>query len=93
MQCYVPRCIVCISNKVEYLDKEQSYKISTKEVIFRGVTRTFTVRILLSLKEFCIGNSRFLRNGEGLFILLMDVNKCIYNKCSACINPYLNISS
>ena len=30
---YVTRCVVCICNKVEYLDKEQSYKNSTKEVI------------------------------------------------------------
>ena len=33
MQCDVTRCIICISNKVEFLDKEQSYKNSTKEVI------------------------------------------------------------
>ena len=26
-------CVICISNKVEYLDKEESYKNSTKEVI------------------------------------------------------------
>ena len=25
-------CVVCISNKVEYLDKEENYKNSTKEV-------------------------------------------------------------
>ena len=24
MQCHVTRCIICISNKVEYLDKEHS---------------------------------------------------------------------
>ena len=26
-------CVICISNKVEYLDKEESYKNSTKEVV------------------------------------------------------------
>ena len=25
-------CVICISNKVEYLEKEESYKNSTKEV-------------------------------------------------------------
>ena len=25
-------CVICISNKVEYLDKKKSYKNSTKEV-------------------------------------------------------------
>ena len=34
MQCDVTRCIICISNKVEYLDKEHSHKNSTKEVIY-----------------------------------------------------------
>ena len=33
MQYDVPRCVVCISNNVEYLDKEQGYKNTTKEVI------------------------------------------------------------
>ena len=26
-------CVLCISNKVEYLDKEESYKNSIKEVV------------------------------------------------------------
>ena len=26
-------CVICISNKVEYLDKEESYKNFTKEVV------------------------------------------------------------
>ena len=26
-------CVICISNKVEYLDKEESYINSTKEVV------------------------------------------------------------
>ena len=34
MQCDVTHSIICISNKVEYLDKEHSYKNSTKEVIY-----------------------------------------------------------
>ena len=34
-QCDVTRCIICICNKSEYLDKERSYKNSTKEVILR----------------------------------------------------------
>ena len=29
----VTRCIICISNKVRYLDKEHSYKNFTKDVI------------------------------------------------------------
>ena len=33
MQCDVTRCVICISNKVEYLDKKRSHKNSTKEVI------------------------------------------------------------
>ena len=32
MQCHVTRCVICISNNVEYLDQEQSYRNSTKEV-------------------------------------------------------------
>ena len=28
----VTSCIICISNNVEYLEKEESYKNSTKEV-------------------------------------------------------------
>ena len=38
MQCDVTRCIICISNKVKYLDKEHNYKNSTKEVI-QGVSK------------------------------------------------------
>ena len=33
MQRDVTRCIICKSNKPEYLDKERSYKNSTKEAI------------------------------------------------------------
>ena len=33
MQCDVTCCIFCMCNKSEYLDKERSYKNSTKEVI------------------------------------------------------------
>ena len=33
MQCDVTRCVICISNKVEHLEKEESYKNSTKEVL------------------------------------------------------------
>ena len=33
MQCDVTRRVICISNKIEYPDKEHSYKNSTKEVI------------------------------------------------------------
>ena len=33
MQCDVTCCVFCISNKVEYLDKDHSYKNSRKEVI------------------------------------------------------------
>ncbi len=29
----VTSCVICISNEVEYLEKEASYKNSTKEVI------------------------------------------------------------
>ena len=29
----VSGCVICISNKVEYLDKEKSHNNSTKEVI------------------------------------------------------------
>ena len=32
MQCDVTRCIICLSNKVEYLDKEHSYKILPKKL-------------------------------------------------------------
>ena len=32
MQCDITRCIICISNKVKYLEKEESYKNSTKQV-------------------------------------------------------------
>ena len=34
IKCDVTRCVMCISKKVEYLDKEQSYKNSTKQVLF-----------------------------------------------------------
>ena len=30
-QCDVTRCVICISNNGEYLDKEQSYKNSTSK--------------------------------------------------------------
>ena len=43
MQCNVTR-IIYIYNKVEYLHKEQSYKTSTKEVIFKKY-KTFSVLI------------------------------------------------
>ena len=33
MQYDVGGCVICISYQVEYLDKERSYKNSTKEVI------------------------------------------------------------
>ena len=33
MQCDVTRCVICIFDKVGYLNKEHSYKNSTKEVI------------------------------------------------------------
>ena len=33
MQCKVTRCIICIFNKVESLNKENSYKNFTKEVM------------------------------------------------------------
>ena len=35
MQYDVTRCIIYISNRIEYLDKEQSYKNSTREAILR----------------------------------------------------------
>ena len=35
MQCDVTRCVICRSNRIEYLDKERGYKTSTKEVILR----------------------------------------------------------
>ena len=44
MQCDVTRCIICIFNKVEYLDKEHRHKNSTKEVIFKKY-KTFSVLI------------------------------------------------
>ena len=31
--CYVGDCVICMSNKVEYLAKERSYISSTKEVV------------------------------------------------------------
>ena len=31
-------CVICISNKAEYLDKEESYDNSTKEVILSILT-------------------------------------------------------
>ena len=34
MQSDVTRCVICISNIVEYLNKEESHKNSTKEVTF-----------------------------------------------------------
>ncbi len=30
--CIVTSCVICISNNVEYLEKEEIYKNSTKEV-------------------------------------------------------------
>ena len=36
IQCDVTRCVIFISNKVEYLDKEHSYKNSTKEVTVKS---------------------------------------------------------
>ena len=30
--CDVTRCVICISKNIQYLDKEQNYKNSTKEV-------------------------------------------------------------
>ena len=42
MQCDVKRCAICIFNNVEYLDKEQSYKNSNKEVI-----------IIVDLSDLC----------------------------------------
>ena len=44
MKCEVARRIIFISNKVEYLDKEHSYKNSTKKVIFKKY-KTFSVLI------------------------------------------------
>ena len=32
-ECDVMSCVTCTSNKVEYLEKEESYKNSIKEVI------------------------------------------------------------
>ena len=34
MHCDVTRCIICISNKVKYLEKEKSKKHFTKEAIY-----------------------------------------------------------
>ena len=44
MQCDDTRCIICISNKIEYLDKESSYENSIKDIIFKKY-KTFSVLI------------------------------------------------
>ena len=33
MQCDVISCVICVSNKVEYLEKEMCWRNSTKEMI------------------------------------------------------------
>ena len=35
MQCDDTRCVNCMSNNVEYLNKKESFKNSTKEVMLR----------------------------------------------------------
>ena len=38
-------CVICISNKVEYLDKEWSDKILSKDVLFLGFLFQYAVNL------------------------------------------------
>ena len=55
MQCDVTRCIICISNEVQYLNEEPSYKHFTKEVILcNAVDKTSCHRQFKYFGKFCV---------------------------------------
>ena len=63
MQCDVTRCVICISNNVEYLNKEESKKNSTKEYRpkfrIKPIKPVFTSEFLRAKRLFSFDQALF----------------------------------
>ena len=102
MQCDVTRCIICISSKVEYLDKEHSNKNSTKEVIFKKY-KTFSVLIYSYINtsgnwenEKLCGNTtpaeRSVFTQFRVFLVFMSVDITVYQYGKNVLYFFYNIA-